>query len=333
MTDVRAALRPAALMVAGGAVPFALCLGWFAARGALGDLYQVLFVFTPQYTLLSWVGRPVPWMVYEAFTDWCFEYCSVASVGVILALAFPREPRERFGVRVIGAVVAVQVVGVVMQAKFFPYHWGATWPVTALLAGLGFHRVWERLARLGVAGATLFWAGVAVVFLGRTATKDLDRSFVERCGDRLAIFRRYPPDQVAVDRMASVADVNAVANREVASFLRARVPADRRVFIWGFEPVIYDLADRAPATRYLYDVPQRVAWARDRERAILMRELEAGRPAAIVVEHRDVFPMVTGDVVDSADTLRGFPALAELIAARYVLNTTIEDFDVYLEQR
>jgi hypothetical protein len=272
-------------------------------------------------------------VTYEAFSDWCFEYCSVASVGVILGVVFPREPRERFGVRVIGAIIAVQMAGVIMQAKFFPYHWGATWPLTALLAGLGFHRVWERLRRFGVPGAAVFWAGIALAFTARTATKDLDRSFVERCEDRLEIFRHLHRDQVAVDRLASVADVNAVANREVAEFLRARVPADRRVLVWGFEPVIYDLADRAPATRYLYDVPQRVAWAKDRERAILMRDLEAGRPAAIVVEHRDVFPMVTGDAVDSADTLRGFPELAGLLAARYVLGTTIEDFDVYLEQR
>jgi hypothetical protein len=119
----------------------------------------------------------------------------------------------------------------------------------------------------------------------------------------------------------------------VASFLHDRVPEGRPVLVWGFEPVIYDLAERRPATRYLYDVPQRVAWAKAREREILMGDLGASPPAAIVVEHRDVFPVVTGDAIDSADTLRDFPALAELIASRYALTATIEDFDVYLEQR
>jgi hypothetical protein len=118
----------------------------------------------------------------------------------------------------------------------------------------------------------------------------------------------------------------------VASWVREHVPADRCIFVWGFEPVIYDLADRMPATRYLYDVPQRVAWAKEKERATLMRDLDAGRPAAIVVEHRDVFPMVTGDAIDSADTLKDFPALRDRIAERYERATTIEDFDVYLER-
>ncbi len=226
----------------------------------------------------------------------------------------------------------MHVVGVALQGKFFPYHWGATWPLTALLAALGFNRVWERLAARGPVGVAVFLVAVVFTALGRTATKDLDQGFLQRCGERVAIFTRSPRDQAALDRLASVADVNAAANREVAAFLRDRVAADRRVFVWGFEPVIYDLADRSPATRYLYDVPQRVAWARDRERQILMDDLAAGSPAAIVVERRDVFPMVTGDAIDSADTLRGFPALTELLASRFALAATIEDFEVYLER-
>jgi hypothetical protein len=327
---VWAALRPGALILAGGALPFALCLLWFAARGALRPLYDVLFVFTPHYTKLSWVDRTATGMLYEAFSDWLFEYSSLATLGVMLGVAFPRAPRERFGVRVIGAIIAVHVVGVVMQAKFFPYHWGATWPLTALLAGLGFHRVWERLAPHGPLGVAAFFALVAGSNVFRTANKDLEGGFSARCAERVSVFTHSPRDLQAVDRLASVADVNAVANREVATFLQARVPEGRHVFVWGFEPVIYDLAARAPSTRYLYDVPQRVAWAKARERDLLMGDLTADPPAAIVVEHRDVFPMVTGDAIDSADTLKDFSALEGLIAGGYVLATTIEDFDVYL---
>jgi hypothetical protein len=330
---IAAALRPAALILIGGASPFVVCLLWFALKGALGSLYDVLFVFTPHYTLLSWVDRTATGLLYEGFTDWLTEYSSVATVGVCLGVAFPRLPRERFGVRVIGAIIAVHVVGVVMQAKFFPYHWGATWPLTALLAGLGFHRIWERLAPLGIPGVAAFFAIVLGSSIFRTATKDVEENFLRRSTERLSIFTHRPRSQAALDRLASVADVNAAANREVAAFLHERVPEGRKVFVWGFEPVIYDLADRAPATRYIYDVPQRVAWAKDKERAILMRDLAAGRPAAIVVERRDVFPVVTGDAIDSADTLAGFPALADLLAGGYTLEATIEDFDVYLERR
>jgi hypothetical protein len=271
-------------------------------------------------------------MAYEGFTEWLCNYSSLMTVAVLVGLAFPRAPRERFGVRILGAIIAVHIVGVILQAKFFPYHWGATWPLTALLAGLGLQRIWERVAPLGLAGLAMFLAAIVVVTSCRSASTDLDKSFWDRSLERARLFTHSPRDQAAIDRLASVADVNAGANREVGAYLAANVPRDRHVFVWGFEPVIYDLADRAPSTRYIYDVPQRVAWAKDRERAILMGDLAKDPPAAIVVERRDVFPMVTGDAIDSADTLRSFPELAGLLASRYRLATTIEDFELYVER-
>jgi hypothetical protein len=181
-------------------------------------------------------------------------------------------------------------------------------------------------------GVAAFLACIGLSAFGRTATKDVEDAFLVRCKRRIAAYRQSPRDQAALDKLASVADVNAASNREVADYLRAHTAADRKVFVWGFEPVIYDMADRTPATRYLYDVPQRVAWAKDHERDVLMHDLEAGRPAAIVVEHRDVFPRVPGDAIDSADTLRDFWGLGDLLARKYQLATKIEDFDVYLER-
>jgi hypothetical protein len=41
--------------------------------------------------------------------------------------------------------------------------------------------------------------------------------------------------------------------------------------------------------------------------------------------------MVTGDAIDSADTLEDFVALRTLLETRYFLAERIEDFDVWLE--
>lgn len=326
--------RPFVAHAVGGAMPVALCAVWFAARGALRDLVDVLFVFTPHYTKLGWEGSSVGGMLYWGFTEWLTTYNSLVTVGLLLLLPLRLEPRERWGVWLLGGIIAIHIVGVTMQGKFFPYHYGATWPLTAMLAGLGLHKLLERLvARTGAAvGAAVFAVVVLASNLGRSATKDVRDSFLDRCRQRIELFTSGARDQAAIDELASVADVSAGANRAVAQLLRARTEPGRRVFVWGFEPVIYDLADRDPATRFLYDVPQRVAWAKDAMREQLMADLARTPPAAIVVEHRDVFPMVTGDVLDSADTLRGFPALAALLDDRYELAAAVEDFDVYLER-
>jgi hypothetical protein len=328
----RAALRPVALIAAGGVLPVAVCLVWFAAKGALSDLHKVLFVFTPHYTAIGWEGVSPFGMAYYGFREWLSTYSSVTTVGLLLLLGFGLAKEERQGALLLGGVIAIHLVGVVMQGKFFPYHYGATWPITSLLAALGFWKVWAITGRRSARGAAAFAAAFVLVALGQSATKDVPGSFLRRTLQRTAIFAAGGRDQEAIDKLASVADVNAVANRAVADFLRARVPADRPVFVWGFEPVIYDLAGRSPSSRYIYNVAQRVAWAKEPARAALMRDLAARPPAAIVVERRDVFPMVTGDAIDSADTLHDFTALRDLLHARYAMATSIEDFDIWLEK-
>ena len=67
-------------------------------------------------------------------------------------------------------------------------------------------------------------------------------------------------------------------------------------------------------------------------RGELLAELLLHAPAAVVVEHRDVFPWVTGDPFDSAITLMTFPALRGWLEAGYTRVSTIEDFDVYLRR-
>ena len=205
----------------------------------------------------------------------------------------------------------------------------------ALLAGVGYDRLLARLERFGALGVAAFFVLVGLVAPMRTAVHDLDGTFRERCAARVRLFVTGPRDQREIDDLASVADVNASANRAVASVAQPRThrPGAPRPRVGLRARRIYDLAARAPATRYLYDVPQRVAWAKEASRAELMRELDRAPPSAIVVEHRDVFPAVTGDSADSAEALAGFDALRELLAARYTLVDTIEDFDLYLERQ
>ncbi len=326
-----AAAKPALWITLGGATPMVLCALWFAARGALGDLYQVLFVFTPHYTKLGWEGSTVGGMFYWSFIEWLTSYCSALSIGVLLALGFGVERREKPFALLVTGIIAMHLVGVTMQAKFFPYHYGATWPLTALLAGAGFEKLRVRLARRGALGAAAFALIVVLSCFGRSGTKDTEDSFMVRCKKRVGFLLGGLRDQEGIDRLATIADVSAGSNRRVAAILREQVPADRPVFVWGFEPVIYDQADRRPASRFLYNVPQRVGWSKGPMRATLLRDLAEHPPAAVVVEHRDVFPMVTGDAIDSADTLYDFWDFYVFLQ-KYKLYMKVEDLDVYLEK-
>ena len=139
-----------------------------------------------------------------------------------------------------------------------------------------------------------------------------------------------PRGREAIDRELSyVADFNLAADREVALEVRQRTSSSDAIFVWGFEPAIYWFAERAPASRFIYNVAQRSEWQKDYARRELMNDLKKQPPKLFIVQYHDVFPSVTGHALDSRDELPGFPELDGYLKDGYELVKRIEDFDLY----
>ncbi|HSU38861.1 MAG TPA: glycosyltransferase family 39 protein [Polyangiaceae bacterium] len=332
--NVRGAVLSVTAVAAGVCVPFALTLGWFALRGGLGALYWTMHDFTPGYTALGWEGRRAPEMFYYALQEAFFKFSAVNTAGVVAAVAItPMHLREREGIFIVLGVIAMHVTGIAMQGKFFPYHYAATLPLIAFLAGLGLYKLFRRCLAGGPGGVLAFVAFVGACVAMRQAVGDLPQDFWERSAIRMKYLLRIAPydrRETLDAELATVADVSLIADRAVALELRSRTGGSAPVFVWGFEPVIYWLAGREPASRFIYDVPQRTPWQRQRARHDMMQDLALHPPAAIVVQRNDVFPMVTGDTLDSRRALATFPEFERLLDTRYELATTIEDFDVFV---
>ncbi len=311
---------PARLLIAlGGVLPLLACAAWFALEGALGDLRGRCSSSSRRTTpRSSWVGESVlKGMTWYGFYRVALQHTAARSRWASCSSSRSRRtPPPRAGGRraARGRRSRVHLAGVIMQAKFFPYHYGATWPLTGdargarLLEGVGPVRpVRREAARAWRSSSRRSPLVVLVSLRDQGRSRPLSSS---AAGKRLALLTHAArgPGAPSIASPRSPTSTPRPTGRSPRSCGRACAPG-RPVFVWGFEPVIYDLADRTPATRYLYDVPQRASWAKEEARAALMRDLAAGRPAAIVVERHDVFPMVTGDAIDSGDTLKGFPAL------------------------
>ena len=134
----------------------------------------------------------------------------------------------------------------------------------------------------------------------------------------------------SVNRLHSLGDVSFEHNVALAAWLKENVADEDPIFIWGFEPMVYDMARRTPASRYVYNVPQRLDWPGQHvAQQRLIDELDAAQPSAVVVVRHDVFPKVTGDARDSLGALRRFEQLGEFIDEGYSLTGEIEDFMIY----
>lgn len=309
-----AALRVLAAFAAGGVAPVALVLLWFAAQGALPALAEALFGFAPAYTRMNFEPGSLRVFLFRALEFALFRFSLLHPVGLALLFALPPlAPRERQGSAHVLGVLGCVLLGVALQGRFFAYHYGAALPLLALLAGWG---LW-KLARVGrafalgpVLVAALVWLLANANGLGEPLTGGL----LERA--------RHFDDGRA--RNATL--------RRVAAWVAARTREDDRIFVWGFEPLLYDLAGRRPASRYVYNAPQRAPWSRVAARATLMQELRAAPPAALLVEHGDLHPGTAASEVDSATELERFPLLRELLAEGYAPSARIDRFTIHLRQ-
>jgi hypothetical protein len=329
----KAAVPPVALVALGGTLIVVACAAFFALKGGWSALSWTLFEFTPGYTSLGWEGQRAPQMLYYALEESFFKFSALAAAGVIAVAAIsPIHGREREGLFLLLGVVALHVTGIAMQGKFFPYHYGATLPLIAFIAGLGLYKLWRRCLAGGAGGVAAFVGFVAVCIAMREAARDLPQGFWHRAEIRLHYLVRAAPyaTREEMDReLAYVADYNLDADRQVALEIMSKTASDEPVFIWGFEPVIYWLADRKPSSRFIYDVPQRTDWQQEYARKELLRDLHERPPTVFVVQRNDVFPSVTGRTSDSKVDLLAFPELLFWLEERYDRGKTIEDFELY----
>ncbi|MGB5681714.1 MAG: glycosyltransferase family 39 protein [Polyangiales bacterium] len=314
----------------GAAVILGAMLSFFAFKGSLAELYETFFVFTPQYTGLGFEPSKLPGLLADAVRQGITGFSFLVPLGLaFLAGLTSRGDRAISGVLQVLGVVSIQLLGVAMQAKFFDYHYGASLPLLSLLAGWGLWKLWERAFTdpFRVA-ATVLLVALVVDHAPRQSTP-AEGSTGAKLYARTQLLVGNSSSAV-LDWLHSKGDVSFGANVEMARWLRDNTDEDDTVFIWGFEPMVYDLAGRRFASRYIYNVPQRLEWpGSNAARAELMRDLHRTQPDVVLVTRGDVFTHVTGDRRDSFAMLDEFDELGRFLDVGYSLDGNIQDFMIY----
>lgn len=228
--------------------------------------------------------------------------------------------------------LVVAVGSVCAQGKFFRYHYlpvlGPLAVLGALAIAAGFGRLWLRLGRswLRAIALLLFAAGMV-----------LATGYPRQYGDLLAVAagRTSIGEHWRSSRFVPWGDFSLRDDMELADYIRASTRPDDKVFIWGYEPVVYFLARRWPVSRFEYTFPIVVSWSSGKFQRELMDELWRDPPELFVVAHNDATPAVMGHGKDSFRTLMDFPELRTYVENLYEFQTKVARFDVFrkTEQR
>ncbi len=327
----RARAGRAAAYVGGCLGVVALVGGLIWRAGALPDMVETVFVWNSRYARLQVPGllhqSALPEIARFLMGDparLLFPVGLLAVMGAVDLIARPGSGRLRW----LGpAWAATMVAHVWVQGRYYSYHWLPALPPLALLAGQGLRTAAFLLGK--VPGRRLARALPAVALL----------SLCGFLGFAYWNFLRFPLRRLAgrisretylrgFDR-AIRSDFSLLADREMAAWVTERTQPNTPIYIWGFEPLVYFLADRPPASRFLYNIPLVAHWSPPAWRDELIRELEEKRPPYILVVRGDPQPWMTGRWDDSAAQLATYPELRRLLVERYRPGAWIGDFAVW----
>lgn len=312
-----------------------LALGLVAAfmwrAGALHDMVEIVFVWNSKYAALH-VPAPLQRSLLQELGKFLIgvpnAYLFPIGLLALVGLADLGLRKDAGRVRwFIPAWAVALAASVWVQGRYYPYHWLPVLPPLALLAGQGLRTIGFLLHRGATRRAARALSAAGLVALVALLTFAYWR-FLNRPVRH--VLGRVPRDVYlrGFDRRLS-SDFSLTADLRVAAWLRDHTEEETPVFIWGFEPLVYFLADRPPASRFLYTVPLIAEWSPPEWRQELVRDLRRRRPPYVLVVHNDVTPWMTGSWKDSAGELAGYPELDRLLDHEYRLCHQIEDFDIW----
>jgi hypothetical protein len=136
------------------------------------------------------------------------------------------------------------------------------------------------------------------------------------------IFSRYRVQEY------TLTDFSFREDYRLSQYMKTHTQKEEKIFIWGWESLVYFLSEREPASRYIFIYPliQNNLDMRRDARKIFWEELNEKKPHYFIVAKNDQNPI---DEIGSERRLLFFPAIKELLRCKYVKEKETERFIIY----
>jgi hypothetical protein len=109
-------------------------------------------------------------------------------------------------------------------------------------------------------------------------------------------------------------------------YVKKNTYENEKIYVWGFDPLIYYLSGRYCVSRFIYNFP--LYWKENNEefQKEFLNELNKDKPELILISQRDPLYFISGYKEDSKSMLEKFPAFKLFLDNNYVYKTQIDDF-------
>jgi len=311
--SLRPSLVRSGAVLCGFVVVLAGCFLFFCLRGGWRELVDVQLHWAimrvgkteRRFSLLGLLAASHDFMPGR----W-FGILVVVSLAVLLWLLLRREFSVKTGL--VAAWLGGGLVSLFLQAGFFPYHYAPLLAPMAVLASLAFHSLYQTryLARESL---PVILSGLLLLALFPPACQPYVTSFrslVEVLSGQKSLAAHYADYEKG--------RLSAGASMEVASFLRENTVATDKVYVWGWAPLIYFLAERQPVSRFILTYALSANPTPEYKRE-LYEKLRADPPKFFIIQ----------DISGSIAEFEKFDELRTLVNDRYVFDRDIQNFRIF----
>lgn len=308
-------------------------LGWLWLNGALSEFFAIQKNIVLPYTGVTGDQSGVKRRSLSKFLSGVERFGTaqltlwgLGAAGTI-ALVIARlwtSWGERLDARTLAAIAAVGWVACgllsgFIQGKFWMYQMMTTVGGGALLSAIG---LWTLAS--GVRGR---WAAALAVCWLLWASGG-------RFPNRWSLLSRYATADLTADAIYRKGTYrnggfSLKQAMDVAVWLKAETEPGDRIFVWGYDPMIYVMADRRPVSRFPYHYAQIVPWGPDSYDDELLADLREHPPRMFVVPTKDSVSIVTKVKKHSDQLLEEWAELQAFVDEGYRRRTRIGRYTVY----
>ena len=323
------ALRDAAGMAAGAAVPLAIMIGGFAAAGLLDDLWQATVLYNLKYSGETYAGAAdivryaATFPIQRARVDGLWL---LGGAGCLVLLGSIR--RAVSPAAVIAWLAGACVVIVINGGRGLPQYFVQANPALAMAAGLAAWVIYRRLR-----SAWMLAAVVAMTLLALSRVVPVRKAAEATLADARYAAGAVTPDQHLArfgGQRPGDKHVPAAVRRLAQYISRHSTPADT-VYICGYANGALVQTGRRSASRFFWSRPLIVGFNEGRPgygAAGLLADLRSARPAIVVLQAND-WPL---EPSDSASYFLSRPELATWLETGYVRQPDLDNFRIWLRR-
>jgi 4-amino-4-deoxy-L-arabinose transferase-like glycosyltransferase len=299
----------------------------YTVSGSLGYMTDVMFVQIPLYARIGFETSSLDFILanlLRLFFGSVYSPLIIMSVGLLIYLITKNDLRFFEGALYIWLFSAI--INLIIQWKFFLYHFLVIIPPLIIISAVSFNKIriiTENYKNIITYPVIILLSCLYIIFAGKSYKNNYYDLVQVVTGSKSL-------NQAYIDKGITTDSAFLISNTfKAIDYVTANTYQTDKIYIWGFDPLVYYLSGRHSSSRFIYNYP--LFWKSNNEvfRNEFMEEIELNLPELILIAHNDALYYISGYPEDSWLILNHFSEFDNFIKRNYIFNTRIDNFSFY----